>query len=303
MRAFALAIAIGCACLPAGAETMRKSLVPPPRPAAAAETPAAPAPKLTASGAITLPVPIRPRPRPVGLIVAAPAAPAAETPLAAAPMTPIPRPLPRPAYLAPLPPTMSPVETLASAPAPKKKGGLFGGKKDEPPKSVRGSVCGDPDIRGEKLAPIRSKVQGCGVDEPVRVIAIDGIRLSQAATLDCTTAKALKTWINKGLRPAYGRREVVELKVAGHYICRPRNNKKGAKVSEHGRGKAIDISGIVTSDGRTQMVAGGFDKTMRTAYRAACGIFGTTLGPGSDGYHEDHMHLDTARYNNGAYCR
>ena len=33
------------------------------------------------------------------------------------------------------------------------------------------------------------------------------------------------------------------------------------------------------------------------------GIFGTTLGPGSDGYHEDHMHFDTAHQRGGAYCR
>jgi hypothetical protein len=38
-------------------------------------------------------------------------------------------------------------------------------------------------------------------------------------------------------------------------------------------------------------------------HRAACGTFGTTLGPGSDGMHEDHFHYDTARHRNGAYCR
>jgi hypothetical protein len=38
-------------------------------------------------------------------------------------------------------------------------------------------------------------------------------------------------------------------------------------------------------------------------HRAACGRFGTTLGPGSDGMHEDHLHFDTARHANGPYCR
>ena len=41
---------------------------------------------------------------------------------------------------------------------------------------------------------------------------------------------------------------------------------------------------------------------MRAAHRAACGIFGTTLGPGSDGYHEDHLHFDTVS-RGSPYCR
>ncbi|HRK43359.1 MAG TPA: hypothetical protein PLH11_09975, partial [Gemmobacter sp.] len=33
----------------------------------------------------------------------------------------------------------------------------------------KGSVCGDPEIRGAALAPITSRVKGCGVEEPVKV--------------------------------------------------------------------------------------------------------------------------------------
>jgi hypothetical protein len=169
--------------------------------------------------------------------------------------------------------------------------------------SKKGSVCGDPSIRGETLAPITSRIKGCGVAEPVRITAIEGVRLSQAAIVDCTTAKALKKWIVKGLQPAVGNAKVVQLNIAAHYICRPRNNVKGARISEHGRGKAIDISAIVLADGRVLSVADDWGKTLRRVYKAACGIFGTTLGPGSDGYHEDHMHFDTARYRSGSVCR
>ncbi len=171
-------------------------------------------------------------------------------------------------------------------------------------RSKKGSVCGDASIKGEVLAPITARIKGCGVDEPVRVTSVDGVRLSQAATMDCSTAKALKTWVSKGLQPAFGKTDVVELRVAAHYICRTRNNQKGAKVSEHGKGKAIDISAIVLADGRVLSVQDDWGKTMRRVYKAACGIFSTTLGPGSDGYHEDHMHFDTARRRSGgAYCR
>jgi hypothetical protein len=36
--------------------------------------------------------------------------------------------------------------------------------------------------------------------------------------------------------------------------------------------------------------------------KAACGPFNTVLGPGSDPFHGDHFHLDTAR-GRGPYCR
>jgi hypothetical protein len=169
--------------------------------------------------------------------------------------------------------------------------------------SKKGSVCGDPSIRGEALAPITSKTQGCGVPDPVKITSVAGVRLSQPATVDCDTARALKSWIERGLEPAYGKGRVVELQVAGHYICRTRNHRSGAKISEHGRGRAIDISGFTFSNGKTVMVQGNFDRTMRKAHKAACGIFNTTLGPGSDGMHEDHLHFDTARNRRGPYCR
>lgn len=168
--------------------------------------------------------------------------------------------------------------------------------------SRKGAVCGDPAIKGEALAPITAQVQGCGVADPVRVTSVAGVRLSQPATVDCDTARALKTWVERGLEPAYGRGKVVELQVAGHYICRTRNHRPGAKISEHGRGRAIDISGFTFSNGRTIEVQGNFDRTMRKAHKAACGIFTTTLGPGSDGMHEDHLHFDVAK-RSGTYCR
>lgn len=177
---------------------------------------------------------------------------------------------------------------------------------EEAPKkkaSKKGSVCGDPDIKGEALAPIKGKVKGCGLDKPVRVTAISGIRLNQPATISCDTANALKAWINKGLRPAMGKREVIEIRIAASYICRPRNNKKGAKISEHGRGRAVDVAGFVFSDGSQWSILKNYNKETRRAHKAACGIFGTTLGPGSDGYHEDHLHFDIASYRSGPYCK
>lgn len=167
----------------------------------------------------------------------------------------------------------------------------------------KGSVCGDRAIRGEVIKPITSKVQGCGVPEAVRVTEVSGIRLTQAVTVECGTVQALKTWIDTKMRPAFGARDVVQLRIAAHYACRGRNNKKGARISEHGKGRALDISGFIFADGKEWTIARDYNKQVRAAHKGACGIFGTTLGPGSDGYHEDHLHFDTASYRSGPYCR
>ncbi|AWB50453.1 extensin family protein [Gemmobacter aquarius] len=233
---------------------------------------------------------VRPMPRPAALAAPVPALLAVTVAKALPGMI---RPMPRPATL------------LASAPVKPEKGGLgglFGNRKPRKPVATDGFVCGDPDIRGDELAPVTSKVKGCGIDEPVRITSIDGIRLRGTATINCETASALKTWIEKGMRPAMSK-EVVELQIAGSYVCRPRNNVRGNKISEHGRGKAVDIAAFVFSDGSEWSVSRDYNRQMRKAHKAACGIFGTTLGPGSDGYHEDHLHFDTASYRSGPYCR
>ena len=290
-----------CLCLMgqgAWAEGPATSPRPLPRPMVATQAAATAAPAATTQAvtAEAAPAP-RPRHRPDALAAAAPApALLAETP--AIPGSTL-RPKPRPQGLtlaaAPLP-DMVPEAAPLEDPQPK-------GKKKKEKLSKNGSVCGDPAIKGEVLAPIKSSVKGCGIDAPVRVTAISGIRLNQPATISCETAAAFKTWIEKAMRPAMGKREVVEIRIAASYICRPRNNKKGAKVSEHGRGKALDVGGFVFSDGTQWSVAGNYNKQIRRAHKAACGIFGTTLGPGSDGYHEDHLHFDIASYRGGPYCR
>lgn len=225
-----------------------------------------------------------PAPRPKALVEAvaeASAAPAAAEPSAASPETRRPNLIQR-------------LFAAASAPNPQS------GSSTQP---RRGSVCGDRSIRGEKIAPITSKVKGCGVAEPVRVTEVAGIKLSQAVTVECGTVVALKDWIDQAMRPAFGKREVVQLRIAAHYACRGRNNKSGARISEHGKGKALDISGFIFADGTEWTIRRDYNKQIRKAHKGACGIFGTTLGPGSDGYHEDHLHFDTARYRSAPYCR
>lgn len=291
--------------VPVQAEAPTAQQRPQPRPQIAAAPPAAP---VFQTPVLQTPV-VRPLPRPV--IVAAPAQPLTATaqpdasirPLASVP--PQPRPAGFAARVAGLqlaePQAQAPVAAepvIAAKPERRKRG-----QRSDAKTSRKGSVCGVPAIKGEEIARITSKVKGCGIEEPVRVTSVSGVRLSQAATIDCDTAQALNRWVESGLQPSFGRTKVVELRVAAHYICRSRNNIKGAQISEHGRGKAIDIAAVVLENGKTVNVLGGFGKELRRAHKAACGIFGTTLGPGSDGFHEDHMHFDTASHRSGPYCR
>jgi hypothetical protein len=174
----------------------------------------------------------------------------------------------------------------------------------------RGALCGVRDLEGARLSPIAGRVQGCGVAEAVRVTSVAGIALSQPATIDCPTALALRSWVRDALLPTVGRKGggVARIDVLASYACRPRNNQKGARISEHGRGRAIDIGGITLNNGaRISVLKGWRDETqgpiLRELHSAACGPFGTVLGPNSDRFHQNHFHFDTASYRSGPFCR
>ncbi|WP_299830288.1 extensin family protein [uncultured Roseobacter sp.] len=175
---------------------------------------------------------------------------------------------------------------------------------------AKGAVCGDPDIQGEVVGRVPGRISGCGVAQAVRVKSVSDVTLSQRAIMDCGTAQALKTWIEGSVKPTLRTSGggVAGLRVAAHYACRTRNNKKGARISEHGKGRAIDISGFQLRDGTTISVLKGWtardtSQALRRMHRDACGPFGTVLGPNADSFHRDHFHFDTARYRSGTYCR
>jgi hypothetical protein len=92
---------------------------------------------------------------------------------------------------------------------------------------------------------------------------------------------------------------------AATYVCRGRNNRPDAKLSEHAKGAAIDIKGfgfvghepvaVMPRAGR-----GTIEEAFQRAVRgAACLHFTTVIGPGADAFHNDHLHLDLARRSRG----
>ena len=181
-------------------------------------------------------------------------------------------------------------------------------RKESEPKVGSGNVCGDPALFGEPIGTVDG-AGACGIDDAVRLTAVSGVTLSTPATINCSTATALKTWVEDGVRPTVGDTGggVASLRVVAHYSCRSRNNQSGARLSEHSFGNAIDIAGIGLADGSEMTVLthwnGQYASQLRQMWQAACGPFGTVLGPEADRFHRDHFHFDTADYRSGSYCR
>lgn len=153
---------------------------------------------------------------------------------------------------------------------------------------------------------------GCRVPNPWRVYSISHMNFSQPATMTCGMVSPLDAWIQNSVQPAAQRsfgESVTGFEVAASYSCRPRNNKRGAKMSEHGFGNAIDISAFYLESGRKVTVLEGWngkrdeEKFLRQVRAEACGSFMTVLGPGSDRHHRDHLHLDLQNRRSGSrYC-
>jgi Extensin-like protein C-terminus len=146
----------------------------------------------------------------------------------------------------------------------------------------------------------------CGVDYPFKVAAFSAgtVGLAKQVTLACPIIPRIETWLDEVVKPAaslYFGAAVVDLR-AGSYSCRPQNSRAGAKLSEHSFGNALDIMAFVLSDGREITVVKGWRGTsaeqdfLREVFVGACRYFSTVLGPGSDAFHYDHLHIDLARH-------
>ena len=175
--------------------------------------------------------------------------------------------------------------------------------------TAEGSVCGVPAIKGTETGDVPGPGR-CGVQDAVSITSVGGITLSQPATLNCRTARALNTYVQDGAIPTVGDYGggLKSLKVVAHYVCRNRNHKRGARLSEHSFGNAIDISEYQMADGSAIAVLGNWTnskrgKILKELHKTACGPFGTVLGPRSDRHHRNHFHFDTADYRSGPYCK
>lgn len=165
------------------------------------------------------------------------------------------------------------------------------------------------------ISPIRGR-GSCGIARPLEVnTSLDGIvRFEPAATLGCPMVSALQNWIDNVVQPTARQRfrqKVVSVKVISSYACRTRNNARGARMSEHSFGNAIDISSFTLADGRVISVEddwngwGRSGKFLRDVHSGSCNLFATVIGPDGDRHHYNHFHLDLGRHggNGYRYCR
>lgn len=179
----------------------------------------------------------------------------------------------------------------------------------ESPDDVCARIAAQGLVEGEPQ-PDKPESPLCGIESPILLKALvleSGARveISPPALVNCPMAAAVARWVRSSVQPqlAKDNLQLVKLEIAGAYECRGRNRVAGAKLSEHATGNALDIRAFITFSGRR------FDITKQSADLAffqalkisACAQFSTDLGPGSDGYHQDHLHLDLQHRNNGSH--
>ncbi|MGN6551940.1 MAG: extensin family protein [Pararhizobium sp.] len=163
-----------------------------------------------------------------------------------------------------------------------------------------------------ELPPIHQG-RACGIDHPIKLIALSGgIRIKPAATLDCKVTAEFAKWVKSDLAPAARTRYfsgISSITQLSSYSCRTMNSQRGAPMSEHAHGNAIDVGAITLNSGRRIDVRKpgwfafrqrGFLNTVRAE---SCDHFTTVLGPGTNKYHWNHFHFDLRQRRSGkSYC-
>jgi hypothetical protein len=143
----------------------------------------------------------------------------------------------------------------------------------------------------------------CGIADPIRLEAIilpdqERVLVNPPAVLRCEMATAVTQWIRDDMAPVAARlgSRLRGIENFDSYDCRGRNRVFGARMSEHGRGNALDIKAVKLESGMiAHLTDPHISKTVRNDLReSACNRFMTVLGPSSDGYHENHIHVDLA---------
>lgn len=180
------------------------------------------------------------------------------------------------------------------------------------PKAVRAPA--SPPIAGEAcfraleaqgviFRPLPQTVStgGCTLEQGVRVEGMSAA-LNRPVTLSCPTARLVDRWMDEVVQPAarrHLRTRVATVHQAGGYVCRGTRN---GRLSEHARGRAIDIWGFELADGSKAVVrdhwhgAGARSRFLQEVGRKSCGLFHVVLGPPSDADHHDHLHLDLGEW-------
>jgi hypothetical protein len=216
-----------------------------------------------------------------------------------------PLPPPRPPQLStPAPPTAPPQPPALPAPA---------APKTEPASACLAKLIAAGASAEAAPAPPATG-EGCGIDQPVRLssIPVEGgaVSLPDRPLVACEFASVLADYIRLIVAPlgqATLHAKVAAIETGPGYQCRTQDRVAEAKISAHAKGLAVDFMAITLADKRRILVERqtNADETVyfRAIRTAACGWFTTVLGPGSDAFHANNMHLDVELHGSNASYR
>jgi len=152
-------------------------------------------------------------------------------------------------------------------------------------------------LRFEKRPPVEEG--RCSIENPVLVSSLPtGIEIAPASLMACPVAESLARWMSEVVAPEAERQfqsAPTKILIGTSYQCRDQRN--GAKLSEHALGNGVDVMGFEFAKRSPLSIAAQSENSPEATFqsaiqKAACPIFNTVLGPGSDTAHGDHLHLD-----------
>ncbi len=139
----------------------------------------------------------------------------------------------------------------------------------------------------------------CSVENPVLVSGLPkGVEVSPASLMRCSFAENLARWTTEVVLPEAERhlqKTPVKVLIGTSYQCR--NQRSGAKLSEHAFGNGVDVMGFEFAKRESFAINSHPEGSPEAAFQSAvhkeaCPIFTTVLGPGADADHGNHLHLD-----------
>ena len=151
--------------------------------------------------------------------------------------------------------------------------------------------------------PNRQFENGCHLTNAVEVTSFNGVTLSPAGQMTCTTATATAQWLQASVVPEARARLGKTLSGIDHYSTYSCRNRPSGRLSEHGTGNAIDVARFRFSDGTIISLDPDWRRGTRAARRflrniarASCEFFSVVLTPESDAAHYNHFHFDNGRW-------
>lgn len=149
------------------------------------------------------------------------------------------------------------------------------------------------------VASVPASTGPCAVVDPVRVESA-GVPWNQPAIMTCALADRVDRFFTEAVEPLAERHlgtTIARMDNFGAYSCRREIGQAG-RWSEHAAGRAIDVSGFVTADGRRIKIEQEWNRPgptrdfLRAIASRACDYFNVVLTPDSDRYHYNHLHFD-----------